>query len=34
MRGYEAESVLEAAGYTNVTVMEGGLVAWPFGLEK
>ena len=34
MRGYEAESVLEAAGYTNVTVMEGGLAAWPFGLEK
>ena len=34
MRGYEAESILEAAGYTNVTVMEGGLAAWPFALEK
>jgi NADPH-dependent 2,4-dienoyl-CoA reductase/sulfur reductase-like enzyme/rhodanese-related sulfurtransferase len=34
MRGYEAESVLEAAGYTNVTVLEGGLAAWPFALEK
>ncbi|MEA4858638.1 FAD-dependent oxidoreductase [Solidesulfovibrio sp.] len=34
MRGYEAQRVLEAAGYDNVTVMEGGLVAWPFALEK
>lgn len=34
MRGYEAQQVLEAAGYANVTVMEGGLVAWPFGLKK
>jgi len=34
MRGYEAESILEAAGYANVTVMEGGLAAWPFALEK
>jgi len=33
MRGYEAQRVLEAAGYDNVTVMEGGLVAWPFRLE-
>ncbi|WP_428559142.1 MAG: FAD-dependent oxidoreductase [Solidesulfovibrio sp. DCME] len=34
MRGYEAQRVLEAAGYDNVTVMEGGLVAWPYQLEK
>ncbi|EPR43490.1 Pyridine nucleotide-disulfide oxidoreductase, FAD/NAD(P)-binding domain containing protein [Desulfovibrio sp. X2] len=34
MRGYEAERILEAAGYTNVTVMEGGIMAWPFAREK
>jgi NADPH-dependent 2,4-dienoyl-CoA reductase/sulfur reductase-like enzyme/rhodanese-related sulfurtransferase len=34
MRGYEAARTLAANGYTNVTVMEGGLVAWPFALEK
>lgn len=34
MRGYEAQRVLEANGYDNVTVMEGGLVAWPYKLEK
>ncbi|WP_029459365.1 FAD-dependent oxidoreductase [Solidesulfovibrio alcoholivorans] len=34
MRGYEAQRVLEANGYENVTVLEGGLVAWPFGLEQ
>jgi NADPH-dependent 2,4-dienoyl-CoA reductase/sulfur reductase-like enzyme/rhodanese-related sulfurtransferase len=34
MRGYEAQRVLAANGYDNVTVMEGGLVAWPFAIEK
>ncbi len=34
MRGYEAERILEDNGYTNVTVMEGGLAAWPFALQK
>ena len=34
MRGYEAEQVLRANGFTNVTVMEGGLAAWPFAREK
>ena len=34
MRGYEAQRVLAANGYDNVTVMEGGLVAWPYTLEK
>jgi len=32
MRGYEAQRVLEAHGWTNVKVMEGGIMAWPFGL--
>lgn len=34
LRGYEAASLLEARGYTNVKVMEGGIMAWPFAREK
>ena len=34
LRGYEAASLLEAHGWTNVKVMEGGVMAWPFPREK
>ncbi|WP_243361776.1 FAD-dependent oxidoreductase [Fundidesulfovibrio terrae] len=34
MRGYEAQRILEGRGYDNVVVMEGGIMAWPFGREK
>ena len=34
LRGYEAASLLQANGWTNVTVMEGGVMAWPFAREK
>ncbi|MCA1943962.1 MAG: FAD-dependent oxidoreductase [Desulfovibrio sp.] len=34
MRGYEAQRVLNHLGWTNVKVMEGGLMAWPFAREK
>ncbi len=34
MRGYEAQRVLEAAGWKNVRVMEGGIMAWPFALNS
>jgi NADPH-dependent 2,4-dienoyl-CoA reductase/sulfur reductase-like enzyme/rhodanese-related sulfurtransferase len=34
LRGYEAEGILEGAGFKNVKVMEGGIVAWPFECEK
>lgn len=34
LRGWEAASLLEAQGYTNVQVLEGGLMAWPFEREK
>ena len=34
LRGYEAASLLEARGWTNVRVMEGGIMAWPFAREK
>ena len=34
LRGYEAERVLRAHGYTNVKVMEGGIMAWPYPRKK
>lgn len=34
LRGYEAALVLEANGWKNVRVMEGGIMAWPYGREK
>jgi NADPH-dependent 2,4-dienoyl-CoA reductase/sulfur reductase-like enzyme/rhodanese-related sulfurtransferase len=33
MRGYEAQRVLQAAGYERVWFIEGGLVGWPFEVE-
>ena len=29
-RGYEAYCILKAAGFENIKVLEGGLIAWPF----
>lgn len=34
LRGYEAALILKANGYTNVKVLEGGIVAWPYEREK
>lgn len=34
LRGYEAALILEAHGWTNVKVMEGGIMAWPYTREK
>ena len=34
LRGYEAATLLQAHGYNNVKVMEGGLAAWPYAKEK
>lgn len=34
LRGYEAAIILEAAGWKNVTVLEGGIMAWPYRREK
>ncbi|MBN1412349.1 MAG: FAD-dependent oxidoreductase [Spirochaetales bacterium] len=34
LRGYEAALIIENAGYTNVKVMEGGIMAWPYTREK
>jgi rhodanese-related sulfurtransferase len=33
MRGYEAQRILNAAGYDRVAFLEGGIVGWPFDLE-
>ena len=34
LRGYEAALILQANGYMNVKVLEGGIVVWPFAREK
>lgn len=34
LRGYEVASLLEAHGWTDVKVMEGGILAWPFARER
>ena len=34
LRGYEASCIIRANGYTNVKVLEGGIMAWPYAREK
>lgn len=34
LRGYEAALILEGAGFDKVSVLEGGINAWPFANEK
>lgn len=34
LRGYEAEGILEGAGFKNVKVIEGGIIGWPYECEK
>jgi NADPH-dependent 2,4-dienoyl-CoA reductase/sulfur reductase-like enzyme/rhodanese-related sulfurtransferase len=34
LRGYEAAVQLQAEGWKNVKVLEGGVMAWPYGREK
>lgn len=34
LRGYEAARLLTGRGWTNVKVMEGGVMAWPFERQK
>jgi NADPH-dependent 2,4-dienoyl-CoA reductase/sulfur reductase-like enzyme/rhodanese-related sulfurtransferase len=33
MRGYEAQRILNAAGFNNVSFIEGGIVGWPYDLR-
>jgi len=32
-RGYEAQRILDGAGFSNVKFLDGGLVAWPYPLQ-
>ncbi len=34
LRGYEGARYIQSLGYTNVLVMEGGIMAWPYPREK
>jgi len=34
LRGYELALILESEGYSNVKVMEGGIMAWPYPRER
>lgn len=34
LRGYEAECILRAHGFTSIKVMEGGIMAWPYPRKK
>ncbi len=34
LRAYEAQRILTAAGFADVNFMEGGLLAWPYKLER
>jgi len=34
LRGYEAQLILQHAGFRNVRYMEGGILGWPYELEK
>jgi len=33
LRGYEAQLILDAAGFSDVKFMDGGVVAWPYELK-
>jgi rhodanese-related sulfurtransferase len=32
LRGYEAQKILDAAGFENIRFMDGGILTWPFSL--
>jgi len=34
VRGYEAQRILDGAGFSNVRFLDGGLAAWPYSLEQ
>jgi len=33
LRGYEAQKILDAAGFANTKFMDGGILAWPYPLR-
>ncbi len=34
LRGYEAQKILDAAGFEKTGFMDGGILAWPYALKK
>jgi len=34
LRGYEAQKILDAAGFENISFMDGGIHAWPYALRE
>lgn len=34
LRGYEAQKILEASGFTDVKFMDGGIQVWPYGVKS
>lgn len=34
LRGYEAQKILDAAGFEKVKFMDGGVLTWPYELER
>lgn len=34
LRGFEAQVILQQAGFTNICYMEGGVLAWPYDYEQ
>lgn len=34
LRGYEAQKIMEAAGFGDVKFMDGGILTWPYDLER
>jgi rhodanese-related sulfurtransferase len=34
LRGYEAQKILDAAGFENTKFMDGGILAWPYALRN
>ena len=34
LRGYEAQKILDAAGFEKTAFMDGGVLAWPYDLKK
>lgn len=33
LRGYEAQKILDAAGFSDAKFMDGGILTWPYGLR-
>lgn len=34
LRGYEAQKILDAAGFADAKFMDGGILAWPYALRR